>query len=129
MVDAPPIRIIVINDQQDVGFLWVRLLNTMPGMACVAFGKDGREALQLAREHRPDVILMDVMMPVMDGLEATRLLKDLYPGLLIIVYSAYLGRNDSAFEAGADEFILMPVHPTRLVETIRRVYAAARNHT
>ena len=120
------IRVLIVNDQDDIARLWQRLVNTTTGMQCVGYAKDGEEAVRLARQLNPHVIMMDIMMPGMDGLEATRAIKDTQPDTLIVAYSAYIGMNEKAFAAGADEFILMPVAPNKLLETIRRVYAQAR---
>jgi CheY-like chemotaxis protein len=126
-VAANMIRVLIVNDQEDIARLWQRLVNTTTGMQCVGYARDGEEAIQMARQLMPQVIMMDIMMPGIDGLEATRVIKDLMPETLIIAYSAYIGMNEKAYEAGADEFILMPVAPNKLLETIRRVHSQARD--
>lgn len=121
------IRVLIVNDQDDIARLWGRLINATPGMECVGFAGDGAEAVKVTRQLTPHVVLMDIMMPVMSGLEATRLIRDALPDTLIIAYSAFIGMNEQAFEAGVDEFILMPVAPAKLIDTIRRVFEQARN--
>jgi CheY-like chemotaxis protein len=126
MVNASTIRILIVNDQEEVGMLWKRLLSVTPGMNCVGFARDGESSLEMVKAFAPDVVLMDVMMPGIGGLEATRLVRQVAPETVIIVYSAHTGMSEKAFQSGADEFILMPISPDKLISTIRRVYQALR---
>jgi pilus assembly protein CpaE len=118
------IRVLIVNDQTDVLKLWQRIINHYEGLKCTDCATDGESAIQLVLETSPDIILMDIMMPVMNGLEATRKLRELRPNARIILYSAYISMSEDAFRAGADEFVLMPIPPDRLIETIRSVYAS-----
>ena len=117
----PSISVMIVNDNQDVCELWKRIINTTEGMRCVGFALDGEEAVEKARRMRPDVIMMDVMMPRMHGYEATRIILEESPETLVIVYSAFTGTRDEAFRAGAIEYLLMPIDPDQLRDTIRRV--------
>lgn len=67
---------------------------------------DGQEAVQLAEECQPDVILMDIRMPVMDGLEATRLIKKRWPTIKIIALTMYINHKTEALAAGVDAHLL-----------------------
>lgn len=116
------IRVLIVNDQNDVLKLWQRIINHYDGLECNDCATDGEGAIQLTLETFPDIVLMDIMMPVMNGLEATRKLREVRPDARIILYSAYISMSEDAFRAGADEFVLMPIPPDRLIETIRRVY-------
>src|SRR5688572_20372256 len=93
------IRVLIVNDQEDIARLWQRLVNSTTGMQCVGCARNGEEAIQMARELTPNIIMMDIMMPGVDGLEATRVIKDLLPETLIVAYSAYVGMNEKAFQA------------------------------
>lgn len=117
------IRVLVVNDQKPVNDLWQQLINLTDDMECVGNGANGEEAVTLARELVPDVIIMDVLMPGMDGNTATRIIKSELPNTQVVVYSAYNGMEQKAYEAGAVEYLLMPISPEKLRQTIRKVYA------
>jgi len=76
-----------------------------PEVKVVAEAADGREAVRQVTECRPDVVLMDVRMPVMDGLDATRLIKKKCPGVKIVVLTLYATYRAKALAAGADAFL------------------------
>lgn len=116
------IRVVVVNDQLRINELWQQLINMTPDMACVGIALDGEDAVRIVLETQPDIVIMDVLMPGMDGNEATRLIRQQLPTTQIIVYSAYNGMEQRAYDAGAVEYLLMPISPDKLRSTIRRVY-------
>lgn len=118
----PLITVIVVNDQIAVCKMWQQLLDKTPGMSCPGYAIDGDEAIEMVRELEPDVVLMDVLMPGMRGDEAMIHIKDEFPNTIVIMYSADSSTEFIAREAGAVEFLLMPVPPTELARTIRRIY-------
>lgn len=79
---------------------------TWPQVEVVGEAADGREAVHQVMECEPEVVLMDVRMPVMDGLEATRLIKDRWPAVKIIVLTLYATCRVEALAAGADAFLI-----------------------
>lgn len=121
-MSSQPINILIVNDQVDVVHLWKRIINLTPHLRCEAHAVDGEEAIELTRTLQPDVVVMDIMMPKIDGLEATRQIRAEFPDMVVIVFSARQGMNELAFEAGAHEFVLLPIYPDQLVSTIQRVY-------
>jgi DNA-binding NarL/FixJ family response regulator len=84
----------------------------------VAEAADGREAVRMVEQFRPDVVLMDARMPVMDGLEATRLIKDKWPEVKLVVLTMYRAFRSEALAAGADAFLVKGCPPDRLLEAI-----------
>ena len=84
--------------------------------------RNGQEAVELAETEKPDLILMDLKMPVMDGLEATRLIKDKTPDLPIVALTANAFDSDrhAALEAGCDDFLSKPVNADRCIQTIAK---------
>ncbi len=97
----------------------------MPGIEVIGEAANGEEALQLAASTRPDVVLMDARMPMMDGLEATRQIKARCPEVKVIVLTMHLVHRETAREAGADAFLLKGGSAEELVNTI--VDAAIRS--
>ena len=84
--------------------------------------RNGQEAVVMADEGDVDLVLMDIKMPVMDGLEATRKLKETHPGLPIIALTANAFDSDRqlAMAAGCDDFLAKPVNASKCLETIAR---------
>ncbi|WP_068895257.1 response regulator [Planomonospora sphaerica] len=116
------IRIVLADDQALVRAGFRALLDAQPGMTVVAEAADGAEALVLAAEHRPDVVLMDVRMPGMDGLTATRRMP---PGPRIIILTTF-ELDEYVFEAlrgGASGFLVKDTEPAELIQAVRVVAA------
>jgi DNA-binding NarL/FixJ family response regulator len=117
------IRVLVADDQTLVRDGFRSLIERQPDMEVVAEAADGRDAVAKAREVRPDVVLMDIRMPVMDGLEATRvLLADPDPPRVLVLTT--FDRDEYVYEAlkgGASGFLLKDVRSGELTEAIRTV--------
>ncbi len=94
------------------------LLATWPEVEVVSEAADGREAVRLVEECRPDVVLMDARMPVMDGLKATRLIKDRWPEVKVVVLTMYPTYRADALAAGADTFLVKGCPADELLEAI-----------
>ncbi len=125
--DAAPVRVIVADDQQIVRAALAALLATQPDFVVVATAHDGAEAVRLCRELRPDVVLMDVRMPGVDGIEATRLLTGGRPedGPRVLVLTTFDLDDDvyDALRAGASGFLHQDVTAERLFDAVRVVTA------
>ena len=102
---AEPIRILIVDDQPRARKSVKALLSTWQGVGEIHEAGNGREAVQLVRELQPDVVLMDVRMPEVDGLEATVKIKALWPQVKVVVLSMHLEYRDEALAAGADAFV------------------------
>jgi DNA-binding NarL/FixJ family response regulator len=116
------IRTLVADDQEVVRAGFSALLDTQPDVAVVANAADGAEAVRLSSEHSPDVVLMDVRMPVLDGIEATRRIcegdGDL-PRILILTRFDLDEYVYDALQAGASVFLLKDVPAETLFEAVR----------
>jgi NarL family two-component system response regulator LiaR len=99
------IRVLIVDDQPRARKSLKALLSTWPYAGEIHEAGSGRQALQLVRQLQPDVVLMDVVMPEMDGLQATVQIKALWPQVRIVVLSMYLEYRDQALAAGADAFV------------------------
>jgi len=116
------IRIMLVDDHLVVRDGLAALLRLEGDLQVVAEAGDGRQAIERARQERPDVILMDIMMPEMDGIVATRIIKSLLPDTKIVGLSLFEERHmrQSMMEAGASAYISKSEGARVLVETIRR---------
>lgn len=111
-----PIKTALVEDQPKVRESWSRLINSFPDFSCVRACNDGEEALHALPKERPDVILMDIFLPRMSGIECTVRLKALMPQTKIVILTAM---NDQelvymALAAGADGYLLKRTRPSEL---------------
>jgi len=122
------IRIVVIDDQAVVRQGFVSLINTVADMEVVAEGTNGQQAVDLYREHKPDVMLTDLRMPVLSGVEAIAAIRREFPGARIIVLTTYDGDEDiyRSLQAGAQGYLLKDVFFEDLEDAIRKVHAGSR---
>ena len=104
---AGPLRIVIADDQASVREGLVLLLGGLPDIEVVGAAADGQQALQLVAEHEPDAILLDLHMPVLDGLGATRRLIAEHPGVAIVVLTTYADDSSvlDALQAGARSYL------------------------
>jgi len=97
------VRVIIVDDQRLFAEALEAILSTDGRISVVGRAEDGRGALELARQHEPDIVLMDIAMPVMDGIEATRAIREEVPGTRVVVLTGSAAINDisRARSAGA----------------------------
>jgi DNA-binding NarL/FixJ family response regulator len=119
------IRVAIVDDQR----LFTRglrgLVEMLPGVEVVGVAYDGEEGVTLCREQEPDVVLMDISMPRMDGISATREIKDLLPQTAVIILTGH-EEDEHVFEgikAGAQGYLLKDSEPEDLSRAIRTVHA------
>jgi DNA-binding NarL/FixJ family response regulator len=99
------------------------LLATQPDMSLVAEASNGQEAIEAFRTHRPDITLMDLQMPKMNGLDAMLAIRGEFPEARMIVLTTYTSDVQRAMQVGARGYLLKNVLHAELLETIRAVHA------
>jgi two-component system NarL family response regulator len=119
------IRILIVDDHSVVREGLVSLVKRKSDMVVVGEGSNGREAVDLWKEHRPDVTLLDLRMPVLDGVGAIKEIRELDENAHIVVLTTYDGDEDiyRAIKTGAKAYLLKDTARDALVETVRRVHA------
>jgi DNA-binding NarL/FixJ family response regulator len=124
-VTPPPLRLLVADDQAVVRMGFTAMLDSQPDLSVVATAQDGEQAVRLAREYRPDVVLMDIRMPVLDGIEATRRLSgaDFVPRVLVLTTFDLDDYVYDALRAGASGFLLKDATPEEILAAVRVVGA------
>jgi Response regulator containing a CheY-like receiver domain and an HTH DNA-binding domain len=119
---------VVVDDQAVVRQGFVSLINTVADMEVIAEGTNGQQAIELYREHQPDVMLIDLRMPVLTGVEAIAAIRKEFPGARMIVLTTYDGDEDiyRSLQAGAQGYLLKDVFFEDLEDAIRKVHAGSR---
>ena len=128
MRDDKPIRVLIADDHFVVRMGLAAVIKTQPDMDVVAEATTGKQAVELFRQHRPDITLMDLRMPEMDGIEAITAIRQEFPESRFIVLTTYDGDEDiyRALQAGARAYLLKDMLRDGLVEAIRAVHAGQR---
>jgi DNA-binding NarL/FixJ family response regulator len=122
----PTVRLVVADDHPVVRDGFAELLSTQPDFEVVGVAADGAEAVRVASERKPDVVIMDVRMPMMDGIEATRRLTELAdpaPRVLVLTTFDLDVYVYAALRAGASGFLLKAVTAERLFDAVRVIAA------
>lgn len=123
-----PIQVLLVDDHEMVRIGLAAVLSTEDGIEVVGEASNGEEGIRLALEYKPDVVLMDLVMDGMDGIETTRKLLQLHPDCKVIVLTSYLDDEKMypVIEAGAFSYLLKTSRATEIAEAIR---AAARGQS
>jgi DNA-binding NarL/FixJ family response regulator len=128
MSDRSAIRVIVVDDHPVVRFGLAAIIGLQPDMAVVAEAGSGLEACDVCARHPADVVLMDLRMPELSGVEAISAIRKLNPKLRFIVLTTYEGDEDihRALEAGAHAYLLKGMSHDKLANAIRSVHSGLR---
>ncbi len=115
------LRLLIVDDNVFARSGMKALLETVPpdeGELILFEAANGQEALQQIETARPDVVLMDVKMPLLNGIEATRLIKQRWPDTKVVILTMYAAHQSDALAAGADRFLLKGSSPEALFTAI-----------
>jgi YesN/AraC family two-component response regulator len=111
--------LLIVDDRLHSRHALRALLSAHPDFQLIGEAANGREALDLLKQAEPDVVLMDVRMPVMDGITATRLVKQQFPHVKILILSEAFEYQGASLEAGADAFLSKGEREELLLRTLR----------
>lgn len=125
MGEETTIRVAVVDDQRLFADGLSRIISAQPDLEFAGGAHDGEEAVALCLKEEPDVVLMDISMPVMDGVSATRRIRDLMPNAVILILTVHADDTHvyRGIKAGAQGYILKDCTPEDLTRAIRTVYA------
>ncbi|SEB39600.1 response regulator [Terriglobus roseus] len=128
MTEKKPIRVMAVDDHPVFRQGVRAMLSTQPDMILVAEASTGREAVELFQIHKPDVTLMDLRLPDINGLEAMAIIRDRSPNARMIVLTTYKGDVQAlrAMKAGASGYLLKSMLRMYMLDTIRAVHAGHR---
>ena len=121
---AQATRVLIADDSVRTREGLRALLATKPEITVVGEAANGQEALHLIAEFQPDVVLMDLQMPVVNGFDTIRRVKQQWPGILVIALTMYATERNAAFEAGADAFLIKGGAAEHLLMLIRTAGAS-----
>lgn len=118
-----PIRIVIVDDHQVVLDGFIARLDIEPEIDVVGTASNGLEALDAVRRHKPDVVLMDISMPIMNGIEATRLIKEEFPESKVLMLTMHDNREYimKVMQEGAVGYMLKEISAEKMVQAIKTV--------
>ena len=118
-----PLRVIIADDHKDARRNTRLMLALVPGVEVVGMARNGKEAIELADEHKPHIALMDINMPEVDGITAIQSMRKQHPDLMFIVISAERESETlrQAMSAGAREYLVKPYTSQELIDALRRI--------
>ena len=119
---ASPAQLLIADDHALIRELWRDMLSREPDLEVIGEAEDGQEAVEFSRLNCPDLILMDIRMPRMNGLEATRTIKEECPATCVLVITAQEGSyyRREAIRAGAADCLLKDAPKQQLLDAVRR---------
>lgn len=122
--ENPSIRVVLIDDHMQIHKIVQATLGSTSDIKLVGQGANGQEGLDLCKQYRPDIALMDVVMPVMDGIEATKVLHERFPEIKILVLSSFHDHESvhAMLRNGAVGYLTKNTLAIDLVETIRTTF-------
>jgi DNA-binding NarL/FixJ family response regulator len=112
-------RILIVDDSERIRRGLHGLFDLTGDIEVVAEAADGAQAVALATKLLPDIVLTDVAMPVMDGIEATRRIRARHPDIRVLIMTALPGQEDAARRAGSDGFLLKDADPDEILDAVR----------
>lgn len=116
---AKKYRVLIVDDRPEMRQAFTNLLYFEEMLTVIGTAEDGVDAIKKSQELEPDLILMDIEMPLMDGIAATRQIKSQRPTTIIVAVSSELRYKANALQAGASAFLTKPFQPEDVTEVLR----------
>lgn len=122
-MERPPLRVLVVDDNESVRRSICQILHSQTDIAVICQAVDGADALNQARQHHPDLVLLDITMPTMNGLDAARILKREFPSMHVLIVSQHDSRGFqwAALAAGASGYVVKSNAAQDLLPEVRRI--------
>jgi DNA-binding NarL/FixJ family response regulator len=118
------IKLLLVDDQELIRESLAFVLNTDEEIEVVGSAANGKEALQLCVELQPTIVLMDIQMPVLNGIEATRMIKQKWPDIKVMILTTFqeIDHVVEALSIGAEGYLLKAIHPKDLISGIKHIH-------
>ncbi len=124
------IRILVAENHDYLREQLAILLDSYEGMQVVGTADNGKKAVELCTPLRPDIVLIDAIMPVLDGFSATRAIRQQFPHILVVVLTnGFIGEHKTAIDAGANALLHKPVSSEQIAKVIRTIHKGQYTET
>jgi len=118
---SDPMNIMLVEDNLQARRALAAYLSLQVGIRITAEASNGLEAINEIKSHPPDIVIMDMQMPVMDGLEATKIIKKRWPKVKVVVLTMYQNYQSEALSAGADAFLVKDCPVEELISAVNTV--------
>ncbi|HTM37487.1 MAG TPA: response regulator transcription factor [Terriglobales bacterium] len=122
-MERRPLRVLVVDDNESVRRSICQILDSQIDIEVICQAVDGADALNQARQHHPDLVLLDITMPTMNGLDAARILKREFPAMHVVIVSQHDSRGFqwAALAAGASGYVVKSNAAQDLLPEVRRI--------
>ena len=122
-MEQPPLRVLLVDDNESVRRSICQILQSQADIEVTCQAADGADALKQARQHHPDLVLLDITMPTMNGLDAARILKREFPSMHVLIVSQHDSRGFhwAALAAGASGYVVKSNAAQDLLPEVRRI--------
>ena len=122
-MERRPLRVLVVDDNESVRRSICQILDSQTDIELICQAVDGADALNQARQHHPDLVLLDITMPTMNGLDAARILKREFPAMHVVIVSQHDSRGFqwAALAAGASGYVVKSNAAQDLLPEVRRI--------
>ncbi|MFD2444932.1 response regulator [Bacillus sp. CGMCC 1.16607] len=118
------IKLLIVDDQEMIRESLNDVFEMDEGIETIGLAGNGQEAIQICSDHQPNIVLMDIRMPIMDGVEATKVIKQKWPNIRVIILTTFQEINyvTEALSAGAEGYLLKAIEPNDLIAGMKLIF-------